>query len=34
VGIDLPGVAILIISIGLHLTADGVRERLDPSLRS
>jgi peptide/nickel transport system permease protein len=28
-----PGVAILIISIGLHLTADGVRERLDPSLR-
>lgn len=29
-----PGVAILIISIGLHLTADGVRERLDPSLRS
>jgi peptide/nickel transport system permease protein len=30
----LPGVAILIVSIGLHLTADGIRERLDPSMRS
>ena len=29
-----PGVAILIVSIGLHLTADGIRERLDPSMRS
>jgi peptide/nickel transport system permease protein len=28
-----PGVAILVVSIGLHLTADGVRERLDPSSR-
>jgi peptide/nickel transport system permease protein len=28
-----PGIAILIVSIGLHLTADGIRERLDPSLR-
>jgi peptide/nickel transport system permease protein len=30
----LPGLAILIVSIGLHLTADGIRERLDPSMRS
>jgi peptide/nickel transport system permease protein len=29
-----PGIAILIISVGLHLTADGIRERLDPSLRT
>jgi peptide/nickel transport system permease protein len=28
-----PGIAILIISIGLHLMADGIRERLDPLLR-
>jgi peptide/nickel transport system permease protein len=29
-----PGIAILIVSVGLHLTADGVRERLDPSMRA
>jgi peptide/nickel transport system permease protein len=29
-----PGVAILILSIGLHLVSDGVRETLDPSMRS
>jgi peptide/nickel transport system permease protein len=28
-----PGIAILIISIGLHLLSDGIRERLDPMLR-
>lgn len=28
-----PGIAILIVSVGLHLTADGIRERLDPTLR-
>jgi peptide/nickel transport system permease protein len=28
-----PGIAILIISVGLHLVADGIRERLDPMLR-
>lgn len=30
----IPGIAILIVSIGLHLLADGVRETLDPSMRS
>ncbi len=29
-----PGLAILIVSIGLHLMSDGVRERLDPTMRS
>jgi peptide/nickel transport system permease protein len=29
-----PGIAILIISIGLHLVSDGIRERLDPMMRS
>ena len=29
-----PGVAILILSIGLHLMSDGIRETLDPSMRS
>lgn len=28
-----PGIAILVISVGLHLMADGIRERLDPMLR-
>jgi peptide/nickel transport system permease protein len=30
----IPGVAILILSIGLHLMADGIRESVDPSMRS
>ena len=29
-----PGLAIVIVSLGLHLMADGVRESLDPSMRS
>jgi peptide/nickel transport system permease protein len=29
-----PGVAIVIVSLGLHFIADGVRESLDPSMRS
>jgi peptide/nickel transport system permease protein len=29
-----PGLAIVIVSLGLHFMADGVRESLDPSMRS
>lgn len=29
-----PGIAIVIVSLGLHFVADGVRESLDPSMRS
>jgi peptide/nickel transport system permease protein len=29
-----PGVAIVLISLGLHFMSDGVRESLDPSMRS
>ena len=29
-----PGLAILVVSVGLHFMADGVRESMDPSLRS
>jgi peptide/nickel transport system permease protein len=30
----VPGIAIVIVSLGLHFISDGVRESLDPSLRS
>ena len=29
-----PGVAIVLVSVGLHFVSDGVRESLDPSMRS
>ena len=29
-----PGLAILVVSVGLHFIADGMRESLDPSMRS
>jgi peptide/nickel transport system permease protein len=30
----LPGIAIVLISLGLHFIADGIRESLDPALRT
>jgi peptide/nickel transport system permease protein len=30
----VPGIAIVIVSLGLHFLSDGIRESLDPSLRS
>jgi peptide/nickel transport system permease protein len=29
-----PGVAIVAVSLGLHFISDGIRESLDPSMRS